>query len=490
MYALAFYREKDLLQVALLHKHKNKQIIRLLRSFVTKSDVKPLYMLASVLKKKEFLTVSGLPAASVSVRKAQVKLTSYPQILKAIPFLAEEQIPFLEKDGLYLCQVDIDKKKKNTDLTFLATKKHLIQNHLAELLPFEIDPDFISCGPAALFRLVRHYFPDKQTLSALYLSQDHSFFLSLQNGKIDFCHPLGANCLFEEKKENSLEHLPLEGITASADPELFSSVEKLRQELMRVASFCEKKKGLPSDLFICGKDSTYLFVKQLVKEIFSCSSPLVIEKEESENAIPIGLALDAIAQDNLTLQFRKNISASEKEKKENKSLLKQGVLASLALLFTTLIAGGVFINEKKEGLNQLSKTVLHEEFVDCEALAQKTAIFEKQLVLPKNPLVYSPPSLLVSDLLVSISNISLPDNEKIVIKNLHYTLTSYPKVGSPKQPYLGKLDLVYSAPSSKAAKIFQEKLLSSPFVDQTKKSVLVVKDELFETSVIIKPPIK
>ena len=116
MYILAFYREGDCLQVALIHQLKQTPEIKLLRTFslTEKKDVKPLYALASALDKKDYYTVSGLTGTESVFRKTSVQALQNKDVRKALPFLIEDLLPFGREEGHFVFQISPDKAKKLT----------------------------------------------------------------------------------------------------------------------------------------------------------------------------------------------------------------------------------------------------------------------------------------------------------------------------------------------------------------------------------------
>ena len=123
--SLAFYREGDCLQVALLHKQKQTPDIKLLRTFVLseKKDVKPLYALASVLEKKDFYTVSALTATESLFRKTSVQAVQKKDVKEGSPFFSRRSASIDKEEGHFVFQITPQQSSKNfRNLLFRTTK--------------------------------------------------------------------------------------------------------------------------------------------------------------------------------------------------------------------------------------------------------------------------------------------------------------------------------------------------------------------------------
>ena len=488
MYVLAFYREGDCLQVALLHKQNQTPEIKLLRAFSLseKNDVKPLYALASVLEKKDFYTVSALTSTESLFRKTSVQALQKKDVKKALPFLIEDLLPFDKEEGHFVYQITPQQAQKISEITFFATTHDFLKGHLEGMEALEIDPDYVNCSSMGLYRFARFVAPQASDLLVYYFGHECSSLIWIKDKKLQLSLPISMGnesfiaALHKDFPDKTLLKPPL---IDELPPYTKACAEKWHQELERAFSFCQKSGPLPSSLLFTSFDAPSIDMTSLIKKHFTIE--IITAPEEFCNySIPIGIGLDTLAQNSKTLQLRKEDAPSKKTKKR----LRQSTLFALSselLLFIVLAAGGLFV------LSQKGKT-LSEKY---NRVFGKSVSSHKELMdnLKKEKLVsttsdqgwQNDPNPLVSDLLLWMSNLKT-SHLSLQLKKYHYTLASYPKLKQKSAPYIPKMTILYSAPSSKEGKLFHELLLSYPSLDSKKEITWKTRGNDYETTFFLR----
>ena len=201
-------------------------------------------------------------------------------------------------------------------------------------------------------------------------------------------------------------------------------------------------------------------------------------------SIPIGIGLDTLAQNSKTLQLRKEESPSKKTKKRQRHSTLFA-LASELLLFVVLTVGGLFLlNHKGKALSEKYQQTFgkpvssHKELIDNLEKARPTAT-------QSDYGWQNDPNPLVSDVLLWLSNLKTP-SLSIQVKKIHYSLASYPKLKQKNAPYVPKMTVLYSAPTSKEGKLFHEQLLSYQSLDLKKEVTWKTRGNDYETTFFLR----
>ena len=507
MHFLGLHKENHILQVALLEQDKKNASIKLLRSFVIKDNeeyVNPLYILSSLIAKKNFSISSALKTEEVLFRKVSLKLTNLTSIKKIIPFQFEENHPYTFSQAVVLPFIDKKKKKEGTILSFFSTRPQNLQNHLHELDKFSIEPEFISCEPQALYRFSKFFFPREENLFVLHLGYEKSCWVSIVGGGIEISHSLdfGISHIFSALKadfpEKSIEELELllqeKKDLLFLETSLFSETAKtfanLQRQILRIHLFCEQTQGenAPKKILITGALSAAICLDLIYKKSCPTLTFLLIDSSKEmfsssdlhSYAIAIGTALDTLSQDKKTLQFRQKAFTPKNQIKKKKQLLFCYMLGIFLFCLSVNFAEKMMIKNKVTTL-----LLSHEHLLDpksqkmpyesIDKQLQEIESKERELSATKSslPLFSSAPQ--VSEILLWLSthnNLKAETPDAIKIDKFRYFLTSYPKLGKKPEPYIGKVELQFSTTSPRYAKGFHEALLSDKVYVDTKKEIV------------------
>lgn len=398
---LAVYQQ----QIALLRKNAVVHLQTL------GADVKPLYILKSLIDPKACQIVTGLDATEVLVRTLDIPFQSKRKIRSVLPFQVETLLPY-PKEDLLLFPTLYSKKEKQTEVILVAATKTSVKNHLNRLAASEIDPDVVSCSPTALFRFARHYCPDTLSLCIHHLSHTQSLFIVISEGRLQSAHV--QNC---------------EDTTA------------VEAHLLRMTAYVQKKHPEIRDLLLTGK----------ANDLPSYYNPLKVDPNVKEFAIPIGLALDAAINDHQSIQMRQRELLPEKVVKQRKRRVMQFFAVCSVFGFLLLFMSHMHVKNQENALLENS---------DYEGLSLRQAIevIEADLQGQKKISIPLPPHPNLSEFLNWLSIHPLLSSG-CSIQELHYTRSTD---GT-------KVDLQLIAQNPKSANAFHEALLKERlWVDQKK----------------------
>lgn len=424
MHYLGLYADGAFLSATLVKRHKRKIQIEWTRPL--KGDVKPLYILAHEIYPNGHLLVTGLQSHEVLVRQLQMALSSNRAILSALPFQLEGLLPYSIEESV-LQPIITRLSKKEASITILASARKKISEHLNHWSKKEVDPDFVSCTPMALFRFARHLFPRDDAL------------VVIQLGNKEVC----AIILFEGRLLEIVDTPPL------LEP----------HHMERLVAFLMQKAAEKTPVFFTGpgaeSSSLRLQLEKRLSTHFSLRLPPMERASEIPHAISIGLALDALHSDTHSTQFRSEPSA--KLKKSHRRSLQHALIAGLCSFLSIMLIGGASSEGQKRGL----LTELKESFPNSGSRLQPALQnAERSLLRTKSSPIPLMQSRSASELLAWLSTHPKLQDEQIVLNRVRYALEKYPRLSSPKIAPLVRVELEITTPSARLARDFRQALLA------------------------------
>lgn len=345
-------------------------------------DVKPLYMIGNQSiadVANQALSVSSLSALTTLVRPLDIKLSKIKDVDAVLTFQAEPILPYPPESAL-LDRMILKQTETGTELSLFAVPKEQVQDHLEILAKWNLNPEVISCVPAALASFAdvfaENTSPDKP-LFVLHLDLQESVCLLVRKSEVLAAHPFpqGLQNLvqafardeqitfdeaLEQLQKKSFEHLP-------PSSQLYEAYESFRLEVVK-ASLALPKQGkisVPEKLLLTGEwGSAPLFSQKIVSAIGKPTAALKPSSNSSTEemqkyAVPLGLALNALPTAANPINFRQQEFVYPNPWKRFKTPLK--IYLSLASLIALLVflLGNVWISHKELGLQK--------EFVDLLA---------------------------------------------------------------------------------------------------------------------------
>jgi len=451
MFYIGINLEKDALKVAVLKKEKKAISIESLQSFPYGPDnVKLFYNLPPFHTGKETRVSSGIRCSETFIRKLHIPLKERRKILETLPFQLESLVPF-SNEAPVICPLFKSLSKQMTAVTVIATSEESLLLHLKALKDLDITSDTVSCQTSALMRFSRWKFQAESKVLC-FDARDQTI-----------------SCVVCEGKEIILS----QSLSFCETADIPIELEKL--------SIFLKQKGVINDntpWLLTGE----LQLEEQIGAIFPGKALQLEDPALAEFAIPIGLALDDLKADELSVQFcQKKFTPEHTFRSRQKKILSYVAFCLGAA--TLMAAGGSLILKKKHRLlvenlkDYFSPSLAAGSFSSTDEIEQKLYEWESSLKGQKSSFAFLPTVPKVSDVLAWLSSHSAfateegGQKEGIEIKSLHYSLTKYPKIGEPSAPYMAHVELEFSSQAPRAARDFHEALLKGDQIVNAKKEV-------------------
>lgn len=451
MFYIGIHLEKDALKVAVLKKEKQSVSIESLESFPYGPDnVKLFYNLPPFHTGKETRILSGIGSSETFIRKLHIPLKDRRKILETLPFQLESLIPFSDEAPL-ICPLFRPLSKQMTAVTVIATSEKAIIAHLEALKDLDIRSDGISCEAAALMRFSKWGFPSQRKMLCLH-AQDRKLACVMCEGEEIL---LSQSLSFEEETD-------------------------LPRELEKLSIFLKQKGGIDDNTpWSLTGDLRYAAP---IKNVFSGEALQLDNNSFAPFAIPIGLALDDLKEDEFSVQFcqKKFTPPHTLRSRQKKVLSYLGFCLGAAALMSI---GSPLILGKKQRLlveslkDHISPSLASGSFASTEDIEEKLYEWENSFKQQKSSFAFLPTVPKVSDVLAWLS--SHPSftteegnpKEGVEVKSLHYSLTKHPKIGEPSAPYLAQVEIEFTSQTPRAARDFHEALLKGDQIVNAKKDV-------------------
>lgn len=497
--ALGLEREDGLLRGALVKYRKGLPIIQKL--FTTHMQaatgqtrsVSNLPLSQTLLDR--VMIVTGLSSEETLIRPLEVKLTKQADVDNVLAFQAEPLLPY-PIDQAYLDRWVLSKTDDATQLSVLAVRKELLQNHLKWYEEtFNIDPERVSTVAAALAVFANWFAPSKGLTLILHLGRENGLFLLVEEGKVLAAQalPPSTTALWASK--------PTEETSSS----LSQNTEVLRQILVRTLfAFNKQIKGreIPSLLYT-GEGVVTCSMLPTISTWLN-KEPKIVPPVHGHDvqelltyAIPIGLACAVFpdSRNNDAIQLRQGEDVYTQPFKRLKRPLIAFTAASLLCAAAVYCWNAIALNARENHIQAQYGTLLaemdrtHEEMeshfsgqtdpalsLNCQSLQslsplainRRLAFLEKENAHVPDTFPLQPNILRVSDLLAWLSThemsteVDPKTGQKIPffqINSLNYQMLKRPDKNKPTEHYQVKVDLELQSSDSQGPRELYDALL-------------------------------
>ena len=272
----------------------------------------PLASLAPPIPKNtlnEALLVTGLNNEEALVRSLEVKLAKPKDVDAVLLFQAEPLLPFA-LDNAIIDRQFLEISEAASQLTVFAVRKDRLQAHLEFYHALGIEPEVVSCYPAALGAFAKLVVDTSSPIFVLHLGRDNAVCLLTHSGNVIASYGLGHGVsellpLLPEKPD-------FEAIAGSVDHPANRALEALRLSVGRTLYALTKQsqgEQIPTVL-VTGEGAVISNLGAYLCTSFSktCLIPKAIPgcspDELLQYAIPIGLGLSGLPGNEQALNFR------------------------------------------------------------------------------------------------------------------------------------------------------------------------------------------
>jgi|GEM_PF-5412338 len=477
-----------------------------IKKLLSSTNVKQLY------NTKNSPFVSGLRASDILINSSQVKVPQKSKIDKVLSFKAES-LSFIHSDQAVDIPVVHKRQNDSADVLFFTTTQDVIKNHISELNQKSLDPSTISTIPLALVRYAKSQVKELTTILIFHLGLNESTLVLMDNNMPHKAYSIeiGLSDLEQAFREDNTKITELQDINfnqfdSKKHAQLNALLCQFKAKISHIFYSLEHKNESPLSLLKTGQcensSSLINFLFEDLMEHIVVLPPSKMEKKSpklKEYAIPIGLAFDALASDEHSVQFRKKQFTPEKV------LKRRALQVIFFLLFSFIISLSgylLFSQRLSNSYSNLEKTadqaIRKDNIMSYREVGSglQNQTLEGKLrswsyVLKKEakkfPYFFRAPKVI--DILSWIQRHPiLLTSKKNRLESFQYELEKYPKIGSLNAPYLVKIKLVLKIDSPVAARSFHEEILSGkgPAIPKEQPS-WIVHGDLYETTFYVKP---
>lgn len=487
MFVLSIVTENDTVKVSLVKKNKNLFEILQTNSYSKSVFVDGGYQELKQeleLKFKNFLTSSSISTEHVLIREIDLPVTDRKAIYKTLPFQIEQHLPFSIQEGII--HPFIQKEKRATHVLAFCIHQDSYDHHLKEINQLGVDPHFVSCNPAALCRFSNYLFPNTNTI-VIYMGETQtevvsvcekkpSFAMSIPIGKQQFIAAFKKDRaeLSSDEGESFVDQLDLSRLEETKELHVNEVAETLYKHLDRCLYFLIHKKGQRTLENILYTGQTHLlsqFHERIEKSLDLPFKRLEVAEPKKgllPFAMSIGVALDPLYEDEMSVQFR----ALDKTQKElNVTLLKKIFFSAVSVFLLSLgiaFSSHLFLSKKESFLDQklsmFIETNLEEDSTfDTQKIKNlefipKLRKVKKHFAKSKKLYGYYLSPVSVSKIISQLTEIKEEKNLSVNLKSLDYELVEYPTLEDPFKEYKTKISLRMEAASLEIAKNFFDEL--------------------------------
>lgn len=439
-------------------------------------------------KKQPFL-VTGISSKDVLIRHIDILLNKPRMQEKCLPFQIENIIS-RSIDDVIVKSVNIKNKNKSYKTCFIVSKKR-IKDHLDTWN--ESDPDWVSAAPMALLRYGSFVGVTKAAYTILHMGHKETQIISVAEGCVHTSLTLDIGSkhffnayyedIYQEKKgeyKPDQDQCDLRKVSAKKTPLLAEVKRKFYQEIDRAFCFLfpDQKETKSRHILFTGQVDVFQIDKWLTETEAFLFSPLQMKKTCGFNcselrvyAIAIGLGLDALKNDRMSLQLRQDDFIAPKKVKEIKKSLGKGALMCTLLVCIAIFCFTVSLRRHEKSLHQKidqyvqrygSELSAFQTVDTAEKIDRKIQILNQNLKFSKNNYKYFTPPPCVSDCLTFLATHPKLNEggraKEIKIKDLWYVLVEYPSIDKPYNPYKIKVDVLFETEKPQYIQEFYEAL--------------------------------
>lgn len=481
-------------------------------------QVNPLYMndegqkLAKAAQKA--LVVTALHSHETLVRPLDIKLKKESDIDSVLAFQAEPILPYPIENAI-LDRMVLMQTTDGSQLTLVVARKDHVQQHLDTWKNLTIEPEVITCAPAALAQFSKHFSASETPHFVVDLSETETTCILVKAGKLLSAQsiPVGLQSLRQTLSQETslppeLDNVDFARLTAESTPHLFAAMDNWRREITRVLYALPKTRketganeilltGIGAScndlgLVLCQPMNKQLLIPK-VDPAFSLSTAKL-----QYFAIPIGSALSALPNAKDQLNFRQKEFAYPHPWKRLKQPLILYYALTVSLALAIYFFGGIYEGYQEDQLRQeyiellttMNKSypsfekeyatkfpnrarvedgIMPAKMLTQADIADRLQYLQKDLKDAPDLFPLQPNVPRVSDVLAWISthpvvtgkqsseNLS---NGAIQIDNISYVFVKRPESKKPQEKYQVKVELEFSSPTPKLAREFHDALIA------------------------------
>lgn len=450
----------------------------------------------SFLKKGRAQVIAGVSSSRVLMRSFTSLVQKKALLKKLFPMKQKELFPFQKEQGAL--HTVVYPKETGFFVEMFLTPKVAIEKLLARYSDVALDR--VSLEPLALFRFARFAASCEENLIVVHVEEDLTTLLLIEKGQMVKYVSLEQGSDAFEKAYQDLKEKEEGG-------ECFDALDK---KIGRALYFLMGKNPgqlLKSALLFTGPCN-----QSVIKAVLFASSAGSFEQAVLTNsagfhassllshAIPIGLCLDSLADDEKSCQL---LTGEFTPKHHVKRLTRQLKIHTAVAAGVCLFSWGLFfsgISGKQSQIKRELDTQFRElgkdrpaflQVLNEETLEEKLTFGNKVLSGNKWQMSYFSPAPKSGEFLAYLRGLaSLKDltvSEGFELEKLHYEIIKRPTLSRPFNSYSVRIDIAFKASSDALAKAFYKEIAGDKKrVDQNKAVTFNQKGGSYEVSFFFK----
>ncbi|PIS00988.1 MAG: hypothetical protein COT84_04760 [Chlamydiae bacterium CG10_big_fil_rev_8_21_14_0_10_35_9] len=412
--------------------------------------------------------VAGLDLSDVIIEKIKFPVDNPKAIKKGISFQEMQDSNFYKNRSVSVFLF----RKNQKEVQVVKTTKEKIENICLRLERFHIYPRYLSSVSNALVRFFNAYATGYTDGIIFHFGAKKISCVLVLDNAIDSFHEITFGTEVLRYVKNYVEFLNNEKETREEKPLL-----QLRQQLTYVYfSFLQRAKTEKLNILLLGdlkhvENARPFLFSDLTNKIASfIDIPNNISKM---HAIPIGLAIDSLVQDENSVQFFQNDSVPKKQVR--KFALKVIGAAALCLCVNLLMFAMKNEYFKKwenklyshlEMIQKKDSELMERQYVSNKENGLETNLenFEATLTNENRPFVFPIGTKDAKHVLLWLNNNYL--NKNCSLEKFHYQLESFPTIENLKKNYAAKVNVQLKFLNHESALEFQKKLQQDHFINK------------------------
>lgn len=462
--------------------------------------------LRELLQKNPSVTV--LDCHDVLVRPLDLKLRKDKDIEDVLSFQTEPLLPY-PIENAFLDRLILNRSSEGTQLNVLAVRKDHVQAHLSTWSSIQIEPEAVTCVPAALALFCNTLVSMTEPLVVLHVNALQTTCVLVKDGKLLAAQSshLGLLTMQEAAASEPLEAIDFVQLTQEKNPTLFAAWEDWRLDITRIvyALAKQRKEQGIGGIIVTGdggasQDLGLALSQALNKPLLQPNVDPTFDAKPSQLlrfAVPIGAALSLLpGQDQVN--FRQKELAYPYPWRRLKKTLAIYFASCLAVALAFYLFTGSYLSYKEDQLRRnyvallltMHKpyTAFEKEFMTKypsekdpeegvrspkelkkDEIAARLQFLQKDLkdspdlfpLLPNTPRVSDVVAWLSNHAVITgteeVGGVSVP---KMQLENLNYTMVKRPEPKKPQEKYQAKVELEFSTSTPKVAREFHDALVA------------------------------
>lgn len=480
------------------------------------------------------LLVTGLTTNEVLIRPLEVKLTKLKDVDAVLSFQAEPILPYSPEDAI-IDRIVLGKDQEATHLTLITSKIETLENHLALWQSLHVEPEIVSCTPAAIAAFATHFYPSEKPYFILHLGLKETTCLLMDQNKLiaAFSTQTHWNRLLQVIQTENINIESLGNIDSQSKTK--ELIEKWCLEITKVFfSLAKQIKEEVTETLVTGDGASNTFVvSELLKKIQttintpkSTSEFAIPESKLQKYAVPIGLALSALPKYSDQINFRQEEFAYPNPWKRIKKPLISYFAGVLFLSLAFYLFGNTYLKYREDQIKQEYVSLIafiHKPYEKFEAeyaqkfpsenanpkelakdikrltqqgLENRLHLIEKSIQSQPESFPLQPNFPLVTDVLAWLRahpKATMKNEETglisplIEVTSFHYTVVKRPEKNRQQEKYQVKVDLEFTSSSPKYAREFHDALIApNDFIDPKSEVKWTASQGKYQTSFFLK----